>query len=390
MTYTFDIYGDIVDNIASKCSPEDICPQDLKDFISSNELKEDDILQLNINSCGGSVQAGLSMVSMLKAVPCKTVSKIDGVAASIASVIACACKELVMSPSSFMMIHRVWTMVQGNSEELRKEADICDKMNDALVYVYKTKFDLSEEEIADLMAKETWISGEMVSDYKLNAIINESTDGMKYAAKLVDKLKKFNNAVLLEQLHNMEKEETKEELNEQQEVVEVVEETTEETVEEQPVEETTEEVVEEKTEETEVTELEQIKKENEELKAKVAELEAKLAECKPDETVEARLAKCQSTFQNKINGFKDEIKAKDEELQKFKDSVSSLNTELEQTKKELHDMSAAFEAKQTALATLNASVLHPSAELPTFKDGLKECKTLKDRVAFISSGKYIK
>ena len=51
-------------------------------------------------------------------------------------------------------------------------------------------------------------------------------------------------------------------------------------------------------------------------------------------------------------------------------------------------MSAAFEEKKTALAKLNASVLAPSEELPTFKDGLSKCKTLKERGEYINSGKY--
>lgn len=103
------IYGDIVDKESDKISPEDVCPQDI--IAQTKETDED--LIIRINSCGGSVSAGLSIATYLQSLKQKTTCIVDGVAASIASVIACSGDELVMHPSSYLMVHRVWGTSSG-------------------------------------------------------------------------------------------------------------------------------------------------------------------------------------------------------------------------------------------------------------------------------------
>ena len=72
---------------------------------------------------------------------------VEGVAASIASVIMCACDKIVMGESSLVMIHNCWSIVQGDSNKLRKEADTMDTINDAIISFYRSKFDLTDEQL---------------------------------------------------------------------------------------------------------------------------------------------------------------------------------------------------------------------------------------------------
>lgn len=394
MTKKFNIYGDIVDHENDKFGQEDVCPNDFKSFMQT--VEEGDEVEVVINSCGGSVTGGISIANMILALSKtnRTSAVVEGVAASIASVIACACDELRMGKSSFLMIHRVWGNVCGNCEDLRKEADVMEMMTRSLLSFYHRKFDLTDEQLLDYMTAETWISGGDAENFKLNAVVDDN-EQVKFAAKLIEKIStKFNNKAIAERLKNMENnEETKEEVvNAEISAVpaEPVEEKQEETAEPaEQVEEKQEEKQEEKPSYEELEKkIEELEKKIDDLTKQLEECQKKLAEREPNEDVEKRVAKCQSTFQNKINNFKAELKAKDEELQKFKDTVSSLTSELDESKKELQKMSAAFAEKNNALAALNAGVLTPSKELPTFEDGLKNCKNLKERMEFITSGKY--
>jgi len=88
-----------------------------------------------------------------------TCAHVVGLAASMASVIACACEKVTMDENAFMMIHNPWTQAEGDSEQLRKEADTLDKFKCALLSVYRSKFDLADEQIARLMDNETWFTG---------------------------------------------------------------------------------------------------------------------------------------------------------------------------------------------------------------------------------------
>lgn len=99
------------------------------------------------------------MIKQLNATGHKTTAFVEGLAASIASVIMCACEKIIMGESSLVMIHNCWSVVEGDSNALRKEADTMDVMNDAIVSFYKSKFDLPIDMIKQYMDEETWFSG---------------------------------------------------------------------------------------------------------------------------------------------------------------------------------------------------------------------------------------
>lgn len=122
-------------------------------------------INVYINSYGGEVAEGLAIYNALKRHKAKVVTYCDGFACSIASVIFMAGDERIMNDSSLLMIHNAWTLAQGNAEELRKQAEDLDKITQASVIAYVAHSSLSEEEIKDLMDKETWILPEEALEY---------------------------------------------------------------------------------------------------------------------------------------------------------------------------------------------------------------------------------
>ena len=160
MARTFLIAGSIVDSEAEKFAPEDICVVDVKSFLDS--LAEGEEVVVEITSYGGSVSAGIAMCNLLKQASAnghKTTAHVIGIAASMASAIACACDELKIDANAFLMVHNPWTVVQGNAEEIRKEAEVLDQYRDALLAVYRTKFDTSDDLIKKMLDDETWMLG---------------------------------------------------------------------------------------------------------------------------------------------------------------------------------------------------------------------------------------
>lgn len=118
-------------------------------------------LTVHINSQGGDVFAGVTIYNALKDYhKGKVVVKVDGLAASIASVIAMAGDEIIMSPGSMMMIHNPWSIGVGSSDELRKAADTLDQIKDSILPIYVDRSGLSEDEVKDLMDAETWMTAE--------------------------------------------------------------------------------------------------------------------------------------------------------------------------------------------------------------------------------------
>lgn len=380
-----EIYGDYVDGDA--CA-EEISPTKFREQVA--RLKKDEPLEVHVNSLGGSVTAGIAIANTIRDLAKKghsTTCVIDGVAASIASITAMACDEILMYPSSFLMIHNPWTALMGDAATLRKEADTLDKMRQALLSFYRSRFDRSDAEIVAMMDAETWISGEEAEGYGLKVTVLEDEAKSRAAAKAT--LKKVYNIRISEGIKNMTNEEIKpEEVKPTEEVVE--EKPVEETKAEEPtVEEVKpEEPSEEPTEEREPT--------VEELKAIIAELEKKLAELekpveeKPDEDVEARVAKCQSVFQKKINDLKCEMQSRDEELRQAKADVSRLENEIKDSAAELAKAQAAEADAKNALANLTGGALNCAEPLPTFAEGLAKCKTPEERSRFVASGKFVK
>ncbi|WP_437228783.1 head maturation protease, ClpP-related [Planctomicrobium sp. SH661] len=163
-------------------------------------------ISVRMNSYGGEVFEGLTMYNLLKDHPASIHMHIDGVAASIASIIAMAGDTISMAAGSYLMIHNPWTVAVGEAGDLRHSADLLDSLTDTLAEVYASRSGKTKGEFLDLMAKETWIDAEKAVSLGLatevssnkQAIVNSLSpklysletvpDGLRRCATLAAKL----------------------------------------------------------------------------------------------------------------------------------------------------------------------------------------------------------
>lgn len=126
-------------------------------------------INLHINSPGGSVFEGVAIYNMLKQNAAKVNTYVDGLAASIASVIAMSGDTIFMPSNAMMMIHNPYTMAMGNANELRKQADDLDQITKSSVTIYLDKAGdkLDEATLKSLMDDETWLTAQEAVDYGL-------------------------------------------------------------------------------------------------------------------------------------------------------------------------------------------------------------------------------
>jgi ATP-dependent protease ClpP protease subunit len=131
-----------------------------KQFISDLQaLGEIKHITLHINSPGGSIFEGIAIFNALKYHPAAITVHVDGVAASMASVIAMVGNPVIMPANSFMMIHKPWTVAGGDADDMRDFAELLDKTEAVLIPAYAAKTGLAHEVIAGMLKEETWMDG---------------------------------------------------------------------------------------------------------------------------------------------------------------------------------------------------------------------------------------
>lgn len=163
------LYGDIS---SSTWWGDEVTPKDFNADL--NALGDISILNIYINSGGGDVFAGQAIYSMLKRHPAQKNVYIDGLAASIASVIAMAGDTVYMPKNAMLMIHKAWTMAIGNANDLRKLADDMDKIDQSILTTYQEKTGLDPEKITEMVDAETWLTAEEAVELGFADEIEES------------------------------------------------------------------------------------------------------------------------------------------------------------------------------------------------------------------------
>jgi len=136
-----------------------------KDFQKELSKIKASQIDLHINSPGGEVFSGLSIHNLLRQHPANVTTYIDGLAASIASVIALAGDKVIMAENALFMIHKASGMVVGTSDDMRDFAEKLDKVNGSIATTYMGKTKKEEAEINDLMAAETWMTAAEAYDF---------------------------------------------------------------------------------------------------------------------------------------------------------------------------------------------------------------------------------
>ncbi|HAW1499914.1 ClpP-like prohead protease/major capsid protein fusion protein [Escherichia coli] len=131
-----------------------------KQFVSDlNALGNITHINLHINSPGGDVFEGIAIFNALKNHGASITVYVDGVAASMASVIAMVGDPVIMPENAFMMIHKPWGVSGGDADDMRDYADLLDKVESVLLPAYAQKTGKTTDEIAAMLADETWMSG---------------------------------------------------------------------------------------------------------------------------------------------------------------------------------------------------------------------------------------
>ena len=133
---------------------DDVTPQLFKNDLYA----ESGDVTVWLNSPGGDCVAAAQIYNMLKEYPSNITIKIDGIAASAASLIAMAGDEVLMSPVSMMMIHNPMTAAIGNADDMQKAAAMLDEVKDSIINAYELKTGLTRAKLSHLMDDETWMN----------------------------------------------------------------------------------------------------------------------------------------------------------------------------------------------------------------------------------------
>jgi len=141
-------------------------------------------IHVRINSPGGDVFDGITIYNRLKQHKAKVKVYIDGLAASIASIIALAGDEVIFSESALMMIHKPWTFAMGNANELLDVVDRLDDIEEQLVNIYKKKSGKDRAEIKKMMAEETWFDAQQAIEHGFADSTMDEDESIDIAASL--------------------------------------------------------------------------------------------------------------------------------------------------------------------------------------------------------------
>jgi ATP-dependent Clp endopeptidase proteolytic subunit ClpP len=178
------LYGEIAD---STWWGDEVTPKQFKADLDG--LGDISTLNVYINSPGGDCFAGQAIYSILNR--CKATKNvyIDGLAASMASVVACVGDKVIMPCNAMMMIHNPWTIAMGNSNDFREMADTLDKIRESSLAVYAKKTGMKDDELIPLLDAETWMTAD---DAKKLGFCDEIEDCQKVAASIMDDTLVFN------------------------------------------------------------------------------------------------------------------------------------------------------------------------------------------------------
>lgn len=194
-----DIYGAIVpDHWVWSDDDVDTSAASFKKQL--NNFEDIDEIVVNINSPGGSVFEGVTIFNMLKNHKAKIIVNIEGLAASIASVIAMAGDEVRMPSNAMLMIHNAMGGGFGNANEIRKFADDLEKINQTVVNSYLIKNpSMEQEQLQNLLDAESWLSASEALEL---GFVDEVLRSVEAVAQIdTDLLNKYENVP--EQIKNM-------------------------------------------------------------------------------------------------------------------------------------------------------------------------------------------
>lgn len=196
------VNGDIICNdlkwVYDWLEYESCCPADIRKA-AAELTDENEELRVIINSPGGDVQAGQEIYSILKDVKNHVTIEVQSMAASAASMIAMAGDTVKMSPVALLMIHNASTCTSGDYRDMQHTADVLQTVNTAIMQAYIAKTGKTEDELKDMMDRETWLTAnqclengfadEIIKDEKPALITNAMVGRLSVTDEMIAKVK---------------------------------------------------------------------------------------------------------------------------------------------------------------------------------------------------------
>lgn len=148
-------------------------------------------IDLRVHSPGGDVFEGTAIYNLLKHHPARVDGYVDGLAASMATVVLMACDTVYIPENGMMMIHKPWGITGGDADDMRRYVDLLDKIEDTMVTAYASKTGKSADEIKALLKEETWMTGREAIEA---GFADQLTEPLSAAAQLTSKrMQEFNH-----------------------------------------------------------------------------------------------------------------------------------------------------------------------------------------------------
>lgn len=149
--------------------------QFIKDFKTVDDGESP--VTVAINSPGGDVFDGFALNGWVQRLGERCTARIDGMAASAASVIAVGAHRVIIGQSAMMMIHNPWTVTYGGADDLRKTADMMDKARDGILAAYRRKApSIEDAELLRMLDEETWLTAEEAVALGLADVVGETVE----------------------------------------------------------------------------------------------------------------------------------------------------------------------------------------------------------------------
>ena len=167
----------VYDVIGADWWGDGITPKKFADALAS--LGRVETIQMRINSEGGDVFDGFAIYSQLVRHPARIEADVDGLAASIASVILMAADEIRVAGNARIMIHDPWGMAMGTADEMRARADLLDSIKTSIVDTYAARTGMDRGRLVELMAAETWMTASEALD---SGFADSVTEPLRMAA----------------------------------------------------------------------------------------------------------------------------------------------------------------------------------------------------------------
>lgn len=199
---TVTVNGDIICNdlkwVYNWLEYESCCPADIRKA-AAELTDENEELRVIINSPGGDVQAGQEIYSILKDIKNPVTINVQSMAASAASMVAMAGDTVRMSPVSLLMIHNASTCTSGDYRDMQHTADVLQTVNTAILQAYIAKTGKMEDELREMMDKETWLTAnqcleagfadEIIKDEKPGIITNAMIGRLSVTDEMIARVK---------------------------------------------------------------------------------------------------------------------------------------------------------------------------------------------------------